>query len=99
MTAPPWLDSFNPRSILPLITLFDGQKAGNAKDLGTLGPVSDLTYNSVATDVSSDGAVVVGYSRRPRVLQGRRSSAFRWTQAGGLVDLDRPRASGVLARF
>jgi probable HAF family extracellular repeat protein len=47
------------------------------QDLGTLGG-----DESVATGVSADGSVVVGYNAagRPR--------AFRWTAAGGMEDLN-----------
>jgi probable extracellular repeat, HAF family len=63
------------------------------QDLGTLGG-----YESVASGVSADGAVVVGWSYDA----AGRSRAFRWTASGGMQDLgtlggDRSGASGVSA--
>lgn len=54
-------------------TLADGSVG-----LGTLGGTS------VATDISADGAVIVGYS----IDSQGRSRAFRWTALGGMVSID-----------
>lgn len=50
--------------------------------LGTLGG-----SQSVATDVSNDGLVVVGYSRVPASDSLPILRAFRWTPTGGMQDL------------
>ncbi len=55
-----------------------------AVDLGTLDPPNDATRSSFANAVSDDGAVVVGFSD---VAGGTTQHAFRWTQAGGMIDL------------
>jgi probable HAF family extracellular repeat protein len=52
-------------------------------DLSTLDP-GDTNSFSYAKDVSDDGSVVVGFSD----TSGAYQHAFRWTQAGGMVDLD-----------
>ena len=54
------------------------------QDLGTLGG-----NESVAQDVSADGSVVVGVARNDA---GQRS-AFRWTESGGMEDLNTTYAS------
>lgn len=53
-------------------------------DLGTLDRPNNASRSSFATDVSSNGAVVVGYSD---TVGGATWHAFRWTQAAGMVDL------------
>jgi probable HAF family extracellular repeat protein len=54
---------------------------GTVTDLGTLGGLF-----SFATDVSSDGSVVVGFSDNGLDANARRH-AFSWTETGGMVDL------------
>ncbi len=53
-------------------------------DIGTLDPENNDSLFSYATDVSSDGSVVVGYSQ---IAGGTVNHAFRWTNSGGMVDL------------
>jgi probable HAF family extracellular repeat protein len=52
---------------------------GSFHDLGTLGGAT-----SVANAVNSDGTVIVGQSD---ILLGPVAHAFRWTQAGSMVDI------------
>jgi probable HAF family extracellular repeat protein len=79
---------------------FRWTEATGAVDLGTLDPPNAASRSSLASDVSSDGSVVVGFSD----TSGGAQHAFRWTQAGGMVDLGAPagparssRALGVSA--
>jgi probable HAF family extracellular repeat protein len=51
-------------------------------DLGTLDP-TNASNGSVASDVSSNGSVIVGSSGGVNGVE----HAFRWTQADGMVDL------------
>ncbi len=74
--------------------------AGGLVDLGTLDPANNPTRTSMATGVSADGGVVVGFSQ---LGAGAAQHAFRWTNLG-LVDLGVPagptgdsRATGVSA--
>jgi probable HAF family extracellular repeat protein len=74
--------------------------AGGLTDLGTLDPANNATRTSMATGVSADASVVVGFSQ---VGAGSTQHAFRWTSAG-MVDLGVPagptrdsRATGVNA--
>ncbi len=53
-------------------------------DLGTLDPPNNATKGSFAYDVSSDGAVITGYSS----TAGVKEHVYRWTEATGMVDLD-----------
>lgn len=71
----------------PSYHAFRWRKETGPLDLGTLGPPTNPTFHSVATDVSSDGSVVVGYSLAPAGAAGDREHAFRWTESGGMVDL------------
>ena len=52
-------------------------------DLGTLDPLNSVA-SSFANDVGDDGAVVAGHSD---FNSGATQHAFRWTQAGGMIDL------------
>ncbi len=64
-------------AITPAAALQGNPPPGNPIDLGTLGgPTSD------AFGVSADGTVVVGQAEN-----GTWTHAFRWTAAGGMVDL------------
>ncbi len=56
-------------------------------DLGTLVPASNASLSSFATAVSADCTVVTGMSE---LVSGGVTHAFRWTQAGGMVDLGAP---------
>jgi probable HAF family extracellular repeat protein len=62
------------------ITTSDGS---NFIDLGTLDPSNSNAFSN-ATDVSDDGSHVVGFSD---FNNGATQHAFRWTQAGGMIDL------------
>lgn len=59
---------------------FRWTKEDGLKSLGTL--PGDI--DAVATDVSADGSVVVGYSTNGDTYNVR---AFRWTEADGMVDI------------
>lgn len=61
-------------------------------DLGTLGGNSGY-----ARGCSADGAIVVGYAQRPfdTTIFDYRNGAFRWTEAGGMVDLGNMPAEGA----
>jgi len=63
---------------------FRWTEASDVVDLGTLDPANNASRSSVATDVSSDGSVIVGFSDFTSTFIQR---AFRWTQVGGMVDL------------
>src|SRR5262249_15846007 len=64
-------------------------------DLGTLEPPNNATLASFAYGVTGDGAVVVGFSE---IAGGSSEHAFRWTQAGGMVDLGSAKGAGGLSR-
>jgi probable HAF family extracellular repeat protein len=54
-------------------------------DLGTLSPRNSININSQATGVSSNGAVVIGWSELEHGSEGSRH-AFQWAQ-GQMIDL------------
>ncbi|MGH8019992.1 MAG: hypothetical protein ACREIA_17280, partial [Opitutaceae bacterium] len=64
---------------------FRWTEATGIVDLGTLDPPNNASRSSSANDVSDDGAVVVGSSHTSGGTFSEH--AFRWTQAGGMVDL------------
>ncbi len=63
---------------------FRWTKAAGIADLGTLDPPNNTERQSFATDVSSDGSVVIGYSD---TVGGTTWHAFRWTEGGVMEDL------------
>jgi probable HAF family extracellular repeat protein len=76
-------------------------QTGDAIDLGTLDPANNASRSSDANDVSDGAAVIVGSSE---IAGGAVRHAYRWTAAGGMVDLGAPggaarssRAFGVSA--
>lgn len=69
--------------------------AGGPVDLGTLVPASNATLSSFASATSADCSVVVGFSDMPG---GFIQHGFRWTQAGGMVDLVPPGGAGRSSR-
>jgi probable HAF family extracellular repeat protein len=54
-----------------------------AHGLTDIGALYDPTLRSEATDMNSDGTVVVGWAHDINIVQ----HAFRWTQSGGFVNL------------
>lgn len=66
------------------VRAFRWTQAGGMVNLGVIGTVYSSSASN-ATGVSSDGSVVVGQSTFDMV--GVNNRAFRWTQAGGMVDL------------
>ena len=61
--------------------------AGGPVDLGTLVPASNSTLSSFAWGTSLDCSVIAGFSDMAGSFT---QHAFRWTQAGGMVDLVPP---------
>jgi probable HAF family extracellular repeat protein len=64
------------------LPLAAGTLAGAAQEFTGLGQIQDGT-GSAATAISSDGGVVVGIARTAQGIP----HPFRWTPAGGMVDL------------
>jgi probable HAF family extracellular repeat protein len=71
---------------------FRWTQAGGMRDLGTLPTTFDeiKIWRGWAYGVSADGSVVVGLAKD---VVGGEQRAFRWTQAGGMEDLNRTYAS------
>jgi probable HAF family extracellular repeat protein len=74
---------------------FRWTEATDVVDLGTLDPANNASRSSFATDTNSDGAVIVGYSD---IAGGVNWHAFRWTQAGGMIDLGAANGAASFSR-
>ena len=60
----------------------------SGEGMSDLGTIDNVVGNSRANGVSADGSVVVGFSMAPQNPNGSSYyHAFRWTHAGGMVDL------------
>jgi probable HAF family extracellular repeat protein len=64
-------------------------------DLGTVDPPNNPTLYSFANGVNDDGSVVVGLSE---LSGGLVQHAFRWTSAGGMIDLGSANGASGLSR-
>jgi probable HAF family extracellular repeat protein len=82
-------------SVLSLPVMAWAQAASNGAwtDIGSLG-----SGNALANGVSADGGVVTGISSVSGGLGGAGDRGFRWTAAGGMVDIDTTPNDGVVVR-
>lgn len=65
---------------------FRWTQAGGSANLGTI--AGGEAGHSFANAVSADGSVVVGYADRTGIGLNTEQSAFRWTQAGGMLTVE-----------
>lgn len=70
-------------------------QAGGPIDLGTLDAPNNATRSSFAQAASGDCSIVVGVSD---IAGGAIQHAFRWAQAGGMVDLGAPGGASRASR-
>ncbi len=75
------ISQFNP----PYSHAFRWTEAAGMVDMHpSFGPTM---LDSTATDVSPDGSVIVGWTTLPTSMGFDQRTAFRWTEAGGAVDI------------